>query len=112
MDTRIGYPNEHLAGNSDEEFSSPLYATAVGLVMNSIENKTQSAVKFETTTVPEKVTFKQDRVFEPFNIPNVTEPAFEKVEEKTPEIKEEVEEVIFKAESTENKIRHSFLINT
>jgi cell division protein FtsA len=29
MDTRIGYPNEHLAGNSDEEISSPLYATAV-----------------------------------------------------------------------------------
>jgi cell division protein FtsA len=28
MDTRIGYPNEHLAGDSDEEFSSPLYATA------------------------------------------------------------------------------------
>jgi cell division protein FtsA len=25
MDTRIGYPNEHLAGDSDEEFSSPLY---------------------------------------------------------------------------------------
>ena len=45
MDTRIGYPNEHLAGNSDEEFSSPLYATAVGLVMNSIDNKTQSAVR-------------------------------------------------------------------
>jgi cell division protein FtsA len=37
MDTRIGYPNEHLAGDSEEEFSSPLYATAVGLVMNSIE---------------------------------------------------------------------------
>ncbi|HBK84318.1 MAG TPA: cell division protein FtsA, partial [Flavobacterium sp.] len=36
MDTRIGYPNEHLAGNSDEEISSPLYATAVGLVMNSL----------------------------------------------------------------------------
>jgi cell division protein FtsA len=45
MDTRIGYPNEHLAGDSDEEFSSPLYATAVGLVMNSIDNKTQSAVR-------------------------------------------------------------------
>jgi cell division protein FtsA len=41
MDTRIGYPNEHLAGDSEEEFSSPLYATAVGLVMNSIENKTK-----------------------------------------------------------------------
>jgi cell division protein FtsA len=109
MDTRIGYPNEHLAGNSDEEFSSPLYATAVGLVMNSIENKTQSAVKLETTTVPEKVTFKQDRVFEPFNIPNVTEPpTFEKVEENSQEVKEEVEEVVFKSESTENKIRRSF----
>lgn len=44
MDTRIGYPNEHLAGNSSEEISSPLYATAVGLVMNSIRNNTISAV--------------------------------------------------------------------
>jgi cell division protein FtsA len=44
MDTRIGYPNEHLAGDSDEEFSSPLYATAVGLVMNGIENQKQSKI--------------------------------------------------------------------
>jgi cell division protein FtsA len=47
MDTRIGYPNEHLAGNSNEEISSPLYATAVGLVMNSIANNTHSAYKIE-----------------------------------------------------------------
>ena len=47
MDTRIGYPNEHLAGNSDEEISCPLYATVVGLVMNSIENKTQSATRID-----------------------------------------------------------------
>ncbi|WP_419212416.1 cell division protein FtsA [Maribacter sp. X9] len=39
MDTRIGYPNEHLAGDSDEEVASPLYATAVGLLMNAIKNK-------------------------------------------------------------------------
>lgn len=38
MDTRIGYPNEHLAGDSDEEIASPQYATAVGLLMNAIEN--------------------------------------------------------------------------
>ncbi|MCL4119809.1 UNVERIFIED_CONTAM: hypothetical protein GTU68_042812 [Idotea baltica] len=38
MDTRIGYPNEHLAGNSDEEIASPLYATAVGLLMNAVRN--------------------------------------------------------------------------
>ena len=37
MDTRIGYPNEHLAGNNDSETTSPVYATAVGLVMNSLE---------------------------------------------------------------------------
>ncbi len=43
MDTRIGYPNEHLAGDSDADISSPLYATAVGLVMNSIRNNTKSA---------------------------------------------------------------------
>lgn len=39
MDTRIGYPNEHLAGNSDPETTSPLFATAVGLVLNSLEKK-------------------------------------------------------------------------
>ncbi len=43
MDTRIGYPNEHLAGNSNVDISSPLFATAVGLVMKSITNNTQSA---------------------------------------------------------------------
>ncbi len=45
MDTRIGYPNEHLAGNSNEEISSPLYATAVGLVINSLENKSFGTIK-------------------------------------------------------------------
>ena len=37
MDTRIGYPNEHLAGDSDEEIASPQYATAVGLLMNAVK---------------------------------------------------------------------------
>ncbi|UOB18488.1 cell division protein FtsA [Abyssalbus ytuae] len=39
MDTRIGYPNEHLAGDSDSEVASPVYATAVGLVMNALQKK-------------------------------------------------------------------------
>jgi cell division protein FtsA len=55
MDTRIGYPNEQLAGNLDEEFSSPLYATAVGLVMNSIDNKSQSAVRKEEVAPPRPI---------------------------------------------------------
>ena len=37
MDTRIGYPNEHLAGDSNEEITSPVYATAVGLLMHAIQ---------------------------------------------------------------------------
>ncbi len=48
MDTRIGYPNEHLAGNSDPETTSPMYATAVGLVMDSlvhIGKQKQAALK-------------------------------------------------------------------
>jgi len=51
MDTRIGYPNEHLAGDSDAEVASPLYATAVGLLMNAIRNQS----KFNLQSVaPEK----------------------------------------------------------
>jgi cell division protein FtsA len=68
MDTRIGYPNEHLAGNSDEEISSPLYATAVGLVMNSIKNQTQSAIKTDAistqNTAPKPPVFQAPEVEE------------------------------------------------
>ncbi len=39
MDTRIGYPNEHLAGDSDEDIASPLFATAVGLVMDGLKRQ-------------------------------------------------------------------------
>ncbi len=45
MDTRIGYPNEHLAGNSDDEIASPLYATAVGLLMESAEIQRRTELK-------------------------------------------------------------------
>ena len=48
MDTRIGYSNEHLADNTNEEIMNPLYATAVGLVMNGIERHSNSAIKIET----------------------------------------------------------------
>ena len=84
MDTRIGYPNEHLAGNSSEEISSPLYATAVGLVMNSIANNTQSAYKLELT--------KASQVQKPVDVPVIEQPAA-------------VEEV----ESTEKQIKRSFV---
>ncbi len=85
MDTRIGYPNEHLAGNSSEEISSPLYATAVGLVMNGISNKTQSAYKIEM------------RQAEPIQKQVIHQVVAEKVQV----VETKVEEV----ESTEKKIK-------
>jgi cell division protein FtsA len=90
MDTRIGYPNEHLAGNSDEELSSPLYATAVGLVMNSIRNNTKSAIPL--------MELKKE---EPVVVPPIV--AEEPVEEEL------VEEEIHDAKATtEEKIKKSF----
>ena len=97
MDTRIGYPNEHLAGNSSEEISSPLFATAVGLVMNSIENNSNSAYKIELKEVAAEVP--KNSVFKPL--------VEEKVEE---EVLDEVELPVSKIENetTEGKIRRSF----
>ena len=41
MDTRVGYPNEHLAGDTDKSVTSPLYATAVGLLMDGLDRVDQ-----------------------------------------------------------------------
>jgi cell division protein FtsA len=95
MDTRIGYPNEHLAGDSIEELSSPLYATAVGLVMNSIRNNTKSATPFVEMKKEEPEVVVRPQV--------VTE---------TPVIAEEKEELQAThpahQETTDEKIKRSF----
>ena len=39
MDTRIGYPSEHLAGDTQKSDTSPILATAVGLLMNALEQE-------------------------------------------------------------------------
>lgn len=60
MDTRVGYPNEHLAGDSDSDITSPLYATAVGLVLDGLQrqDKKQNQIleepKQEINEVPEE----------------------------------------------------------
>ena len=48
MDTRIGYPSEHLAGDTKKSETSPILATAVGLLMNALEQQ----VKKDFETVP------------------------------------------------------------
>ncbi|CAM3804760.1 cell division protein FtsA [Flavobacterium cucumis] len=94
MDTRIGYPNEHLAGDSEEELSSPLYATAVGLVMNSIRNNTRSATPLVEMKMEEPVMARSQVVDE--------EPIIEqeKIDSKATSS--------IKHETTDDKIKRSF----
>lgn len=48
MDTRIGYPSEHLAGDTQKSDTSPILATAVGLLMNALEEQTRDDISDET----------------------------------------------------------------
>lgn len=56
MDTRIGYPNEHLAGDTERDLASPIYATGVGLVMKAIEDKQQRKRDLQEEQVVEQTT--------------------------------------------------------
>ena len=48
MDTRIGFPGEHLAGDTNEY--NPIYSTAVGLLMKAIENNSQEENSISNST--------------------------------------------------------------
>jgi len=57
MDTRIGYPNEHLAKDVPEELASPMYATSIGLVIEGVDRhnkEKENYLKMETTTEVEE----------------------------------------------------------
>lgn len=48
LDTRIGYPNEHLGKNKDEMVKYPMYATTVGLVLagfKTIDEREENHIK-------------------------------------------------------------------
>jgi len=70
MDTRIGYPNEHLSSNSESELSSPAYATVVGLLMKGLsdyEKKAQVKMRIEEQSmnaVQEKVQAPKKSIFD------------------------------------------------
>ena len=76
MDTRVGYPNEHLAGDSDEATTSPTFSTAVGLLMaaldkmpvEAIEKQEDESLTEEENTTPEdlqpKISKSRNSIFE------------------------------------------------
>lgn len=64
MDTRIGLPNEHLAGNHAEALMNPMYSTCIGLILRgyhdfetgkmqlAFDNGNYVHVKFDQTNNP------------------------------------------------------------
>jgi cell division protein FtsA len=61
MDTRIGFPNEHLAHDNEKELTSPQYATAVGLVMNSLEENEKKPLVVKEEVAEESI---EDNTYE------------------------------------------------
>jgi cell division protein FtsA len=53
MDTRIGYPNEHLAKSPSGEVGSPMHATGIGLVIKGLQ-KAEYRKKHQTKGAAEK----------------------------------------------------------
>jgi cell division protein FtsA len=60
LNARIGFPNEHLAGEYLEELAKPMYSTCIGLILkgyNDYENKViQQNPEFVYTKAPKAVT--------------------------------------------------------
>lgn len=66
MDTRIGYPNEHLAEGTPPELASPTYSTGIGLVIEGLERYDAEARKNgnkEITPIQQKPSRKNDKSF-------------------------------------------------
>jgi cell division protein FtsA len=53
MDTRIGYPSEHLASTVPEEITSPMYATGIGLVMLGLDRFEKTKALPQETEIQE-----------------------------------------------------------
>jgi len=66
MDTRIGYPNEHLSDGTSEELASPTYSTGIGLVIEGFErydNENSQSLGKESKQAPLSINPKNDKSF-------------------------------------------------
>ncbi|MEJ6776586.1 MAG: cell division protein FtsA [Crocinitomicaceae bacterium] len=50
MDTRIGYPTEHLSNTNNETIKSPMYATGIGLVLKGFEDLEKATISKPAAT--------------------------------------------------------------
>lgn len=63
MDTRIGYPTEHLAKGNSEEITSPMYATGVGLVIKGFYKLEKQRQAMSSEASPQTNTDRSKRSF-------------------------------------------------
>jgi cell division protein FtsA len=61
MNSRVGYPNEHVSKGAQDDITSPLFATGIGLVMKGYE--TQRAEP-KTDTVKRDTSFMKPNFFD------------------------------------------------
>ena len=62
MDTRIGYPTEHLANSNDiEGIESPMFSTGIGLVLQGFKKLDDTKEPVVTTPIKEEVTKHSNR---------------------------------------------------
>jgi cell division protein FtsA len=61
MDTRIGYPNEHLASDVPDEMASPMFSTGIGLVIEGIARLNKEKEKEMLKPDKKKIRTKQAR---------------------------------------------------
>jgi len=66
MDTRIGYPNEHLAEGTPEELASPTFSTGIGLVIEGLERydyENRKSSNKETSSMQQQISRKSEKSF-------------------------------------------------
>lgn len=61
MDTRIGYPNEHLAPGVPDEMASPMYSTGIGLVIIGLQRAERDLIKNGDKEEKEEIPGKQKK---------------------------------------------------
>jgi len=54
MDTRVGYPNEHLSNDVPDEMASPMYSTGTGLVIEGFKRLDNEKKKNPAQSKPKK----------------------------------------------------------
>ena len=92
LPTRIGHPNEHLASNTPTELSSPIYATAIGLLLDGIEREHSEGQRIDFSQLSETPTQEPTAIEPEEEAPAVVEPVVLPVAEQEPEKEKEKEE--------------------